>query len=72
MRYLATSENWPMPGNISGPEAHAFNHREAIYTWPNVDNSGDGEGSNIMVWGPWQEGLLNPPYSEVMMCNLFG
>ncbi len=27
-------------------------------------------GSHIMVWAPWQEGLLNPSYNERMIGNL--
>ncbi len=60
----------PMPGKILGAEADTYNHRRPINTWTQIDHSGHWEGSNIILWDPWQAGLLIMSYNERMICNL--
>lgn len=48
----------PMSGKIPGAEAGAFNHTGPINTCQGIDYCSHQEGSSIMVWASWQEGLL--------------
>ncbi len=54
----------PMLGKIPEAEAKAYNHRGPINTRPQIDHCCfTRKVNNIMVWAPWQGGLLNLSYN---------
>ncbi len=54
----------PMVGKIAWAEAHAFNHKGPINTWPQMDHSAHKEGSSIRVCAPWQGDCLSSHTKE--------